>query len=1327
MGAEPNHCGVRIMHPSLSHSLGRSLPALVWLLAGWEVMAQLPPRRSTFFDGSAAAQVRFAAAAYAPSNTLTLEAWVRREDEDRCETIVAQNFTTSFWFGFCSGRLRFYRQGGAPIDAAANVPAQRWTHVAVVFNPTLPGSSNSVAFYLDGTPAGGGNPRPATVPLSLPLVLGANPGTGFGSTYPFRGAMDEVRVWSVARSAGQIRTNRFRELESEAGLVAVFPGGGTQEIVSGREAEQVAGAVRQIAGILPRDLVVPFQRTPIAFDGLVNDAAYAEAEALVLRYPVGSVDYDVTARLVVAPSTVSTARHLYVALPRIGSDNSATILGARPLWRVYADAHRGASVPPVSEDFRYAVDAYETGLVTSAAGNGTGAFAGTNAAPGVCEVRTESGVEFDAPSIELRLALRNVLPLDSFDPPRGFMMDVDEPFRTVFQPGFTRVSPTDAVAADTTTWPAISPGATIGNAAAVETRFSVVNPDRGGVRLAGARVSLWNLANRTLVERVTSRADGSALLGGTVPTNTPLQLRLELPGDWRFADPAVTEPGGRAPLSTGVATVDFPGCPATPCIYPSVTFFALDPPAAGSTATFADVEPNAAPAAVLLRESPFRMGPAGSVAVRGANFDRTLKVWTMLESAACSLTPPTGDPDPRDNMPGCEWRQAEPFLRSPAEVQFQLQYTNNPGRVARVWLQDGWSGRWLTAADARVTLTDPPYPQVHGFAFENYPDGHDIDDYRAAFPGVVCDPFKMVGFWAFFPIYLDLLENEGECVGMVTSSTFLRSGIDPSTLVRGVRRGAGFTLDDIRAATFDVGNLCAPRPTSLRSVIRSNHGVQTSSQFLGHVLGQLRFGLSGGFRGDEVEFGGSGYGFYTPMGDRLAEIRAGPTGRLICIKPDLLGTGHALLPLGVRDGEVEHVKLVDVYDPNHPGETRVLRVSTRADRFSYDGFADPWRGAYLFVHDIRGLWTGGRDIISIDTLGTALDHFGVRGLLELLGLLVSGSAEPLLTFADGSAWGWRADRTPVATATNVSEIPHFGQLLAPVNPLGHGPAQAFFNPRQSLPAIDLHARGERYSLQVAQGGQLFQILARGRQAGDRDRLRFLAGADFLKPGTGGSASLAGSEPLQGVLFQAGRAAAGAPFTPRVALGRGGSNTVALFAWSGLGEVPAAGAIRFGVDVARSGALFVNDTGVVLAPTLEVITPPGSGSAAISNSVPLPRVPPGAAVNAYLLPVGPGVTPRLRLELDRDRDRRPEVEWVVAPGAPPLAGPPEIRATLSGDEVRVVWPVLPTAWWLAGSAAVDGPWSPVTVSLTVEGDQVRAAVSTNGTDRRFFRLVQGTPP
>src|SRR5829696_4391489 len=42
---------------------------------------------------------------------ITIEAWVKRNDVSRCETLVANGWQQSYWLGFCDGKLRFQPHG----------------------------------------------------------------------------------------------------------------------------------------------------------------------------------------------------------------------------------------------------------------------------------------------------------------------------------------------------------------------------------------------------------------------------------------------------------------------------------------------------------------------------------------------------------------------------------------------------------------------------------------------------------------------------------------------------------------------------------------------------------------------------------------------------------------------------------------------------------------------------------------------------------------------------------------------------------------------------------------------------------------------------------------------------------------------------------------------------------------------------------------------------------------------------------------------------------------------------------------------------------------
>ena len=105
------------------------------------------------------------------------------------------------------------------VSSSTAVPTGTWSHVAVVVDNTL----QEVRFYLDGADAGSSNVNSSwwTVPVTTSHQLGI----GGRGTVIFTGAMDDVRLWSVARTATEIATNRsvtFTTGTAPTGLVDQF-------------------------------------------------------------------------------------------------------------------------------------------------------------------------------------------------------------------------------------------------------------------------------------------------------------------------------------------------------------------------------------------------------------------------------------------------------------------------------------------------------------------------------------------------------------------------------------------------------------------------------------------------------------------------------------------------------------------------------------------------------------------------------------------------------------------------------------------------------------------------------------------------------------------------------------------------------------------------------------------------------------------------------------------------------------------------------------------------------------------------------------------------
>lgn len=183
----------------------------------------LPPVRSTHY-ATASNYTLPHSPAFNSSVSMTAEAWVYRDGDTRVETILSHELGSSFWFGFLAKKIYFFRSGGDSALSTGEVLAKRWTHVAVSYNGT------EARFYIDGQLDSVKALSNSGIGAASTLKIGADHTL---STAGFHGHLDEIRIWSRAKTAAAINFNRTVELTSETGLEAVFPHGNGWERISG--------------------------------------------------------------------------------------------------------------------------------------------------------------------------------------------------------------------------------------------------------------------------------------------------------------------------------------------------------------------------------------------------------------------------------------------------------------------------------------------------------------------------------------------------------------------------------------------------------------------------------------------------------------------------------------------------------------------------------------------------------------------------------------------------------------------------------------------------------------------------------------------------------------------------------------------------------------------------------------------------------------------------------------------------------------------------------------------------------------------------------------
>ena len=162
-----------------------------------------------------------------PSSAMTLEFWilfnsvsagqygVLKDDPPSRQYNISLNGTNS------PGTLRHLRtclatlgNGLNCLDGGTVVPFDTWIHVAMTYDDT------TLHLYLNGGLDGSLSIGQSILTNTLPLTMGDNS----EQVYSLHGQLDEVRLWSMARTQAQIQASMTGELTgSESGLVGYWP------------------------------------------------------------------------------------------------------------------------------------------------------------------------------------------------------------------------------------------------------------------------------------------------------------------------------------------------------------------------------------------------------------------------------------------------------------------------------------------------------------------------------------------------------------------------------------------------------------------------------------------------------------------------------------------------------------------------------------------------------------------------------------------------------------------------------------------------------------------------------------------------------------------------------------------------------------------------------------------------------------------------------------------------------------------------------------------------------------------------------------------------
>lgn len=157
--------------------------------------------------------------ALSPSEAITIEAWVFLEDLDSRPlsgepSLIGKDYADSYLLTVWNGVLRFYSGTSADsVTSNAAVSTDQWVHVAVAYD------ESTARFYVNGVLVD-------TQAFTSPLASSASNlriGSDEQWAYSPQGALDEVRLWNVARSGADIAADvNTTIMTGRPGLVGVW-------------------------------------------------------------------------------------------------------------------------------------------------------------------------------------------------------------------------------------------------------------------------------------------------------------------------------------------------------------------------------------------------------------------------------------------------------------------------------------------------------------------------------------------------------------------------------------------------------------------------------------------------------------------------------------------------------------------------------------------------------------------------------------------------------------------------------------------------------------------------------------------------------------------------------------------------------------------------------------------------------------------------------------------------------------------------------------------------------------------------------------------------
>lgn len=174
-------------------------------------MGAEPDRYALQLDGNGSCAEVPNTALHIPASSFTLEAWVKLLDDpasgmsiiDKAGVRSTDGFSIDIYRG---GKVRLRRGADTIFISGSVLPQSEWIHIAVVYD------RDTVKAYYNGMLTTEQKVAHWKRTDGVSLRFGAG-GCSRGNC--FKGLMDEIRLWSLARSAGQIQQTMYDTLSAK--------------------------------------------------------------------------------------------------------------------------------------------------------------------------------------------------------------------------------------------------------------------------------------------------------------------------------------------------------------------------------------------------------------------------------------------------------------------------------------------------------------------------------------------------------------------------------------------------------------------------------------------------------------------------------------------------------------------------------------------------------------------------------------------------------------------------------------------------------------------------------------------------------------------------------------------------------------------------------------------------------------------------------------------------------------------------------------------------------------------------------------------------------